>query len=54
MIVLLCSQPDYDRSRRSAGVNDIMLGRRMGAGCQLKYADFPMHYRFTKKAPAGK
>ena len=41
-------QPSYDRLRRPAGMNDIMLGRKLGKGCQLKYADFPMSKRLTK------
>jgi hypothetical protein len=40
-------QPSYDRSRRPAGTNDIMLGRKMGKGCQLQYADPPMSKRLT-------
>jgi hypothetical protein len=45
--MVLSMQPSYDRSRRPAGMNDIMLGRKMGKGCQLKYADFPMSKRLT-------
>jgi hypothetical protein len=47
--MMTCSRPNYDRSRRPAGVNDVMLGRKMGKGCQLKYADLSMHYIFTRK-----
>ena len=32
-------QTAYNRSLRPAGSNDIMLGRNLGTGCQLKYAD---------------
>ena len=45
--MILSMQPSYDRSRRPAGINDIMLGRKMGKGCQLKYADLPMSKRPT-------
>ena len=45
--MILSMQPSYDRSRRPAGTNDIMLGRKMGKGCQLKYADPPMSKRLT-------
>jgi hypothetical protein len=33
------TQPDYDRSMQPAGSFDIMLGRKLGTGCQLKYSD---------------
>jgi hypothetical protein len=29
-------------------MNDIMLGRKLGKDCQLKYADLPMHRRLTR------
>ena len=45
--MILSMQPSYDRSRRPAGINGIMLGRKMGKGCQLKYADPPMSKRLT-------
>ena len=32
-------QTAYNRSLRPAGSTDIMLGRNLGTGCQLKYAD---------------
>jgi hypothetical protein len=43
----LYTQPDYDRSMRPARSCDIMLGRKLGTGCQLKYADLPMSKRLT-------
>ena len=35
----LYTQPDYDRSMRPARSCDIILGRKLGTGCQLKYSD---------------
>ena len=35
----LHEHPDYDRSLQPAGSCDIMLGRSLGTGCQLKYSD---------------
>ena len=46
--------PNYDHGRHPAGPNDIRLGRKMGQGCQLKYADFPKRITRNKFAAADK
>ena len=40
-----CMTPHYECFDRPAGSNDVTLGRKMGQGCQLKYADFPARLR---------
>ena len=46
-------QTAYNRSLHPAGSNDIMLGRNLGSGCQLKYADslFQISYMCTDHSP---